>query len=353
MTPVPDRPAAAPASPGPGPAQPPGAEPDAHRLAVAAEFRRLAEAGGLDLPLPGSGRTRERWSALTALAERDLALARLCEGHTDALAILAELTALGADAVPRPQPGQLWGVWAAEPPGTTLHAHRRADGGWRLDGAKPYCSGARICTDALVSVREGERRLLFAVRTGPGVDPVPDSWPAAGMNASDTLDLRFTDVPATLVGADRAYLDRPGFHHGGIGVAACWYGGAKGVAARLMEAVAAHPEPHALAHLGAVDARLQALSALLDRAADEVDADPGDKHGRAALRAMRVRAAAEAAASSALRHVGRALGAGPLGHEREHARRVADLTVYIRQHHGERDLAALGQALVDAAGSAR
>ena len=50
-------------------------------------------------------------------------------------------------------------------------------------------------------------------------------------------------------------------------------------------------------------------------------------------------------------HVGRALGAGPLGHDREHARRVSDLTVYLRQHHGERDLAALGAAL--ATGPAR
>lgn len=39
---------------------------------------------------------------------------------------------------------------------------------------------------------------------------------------------------------------------------------------------------------------------------------------------------------------GRALGAGPLSHDEEHGRRVADLTVYLRQHHAERDLAALG-----------
>ena len=45
--------------------------------------------------------------------------------------------------------------------------------------------------------------------------------------------------------------------------------------------------------------------------------------------------------------VGRALGAGPLAHDREHATRVADLTVYLRQHHGERDLAALGATLRD------
>jgi hypothetical protein len=40
--------------------------------------------------------------------------------------------------------------------------------------------------------------------------------------------------------------------------------------------------------------------------------------------------------------VGRALGAGPLAHDEAHGRRVADLTVYLRQHHAERDLARLG-----------
>jgi hypothetical protein len=45
--------------------------------------------------------------------------------------------------------------------------------------------------------------------------------------------------------------------------------------------------------------------------------------------------------------VGRALGAGPLAHDEAHGRRVADLTVYLRQHHAERDLAQLGAEVVE------
>ena len=45
--------------------------------------------------------------------------------------------------------------------------------------------------------------------------------------------------------------------------------------------------------------------------------------------------------------VGRALGAGPLGHDEAHGRRVADLTVYLRQHHAERDLAQLGALVAE------
>ena len=61
--------------------------------ATAAAFAAAVKSGRLNLPLPGSGRTRERWAALADLAGEDLSLARLAEGHADALAILAELDA--------------------------------------------------------------------------------------------------------------------------------------------------------------------------------------------------------------------------------------------------------------------
>ena len=71
---------------------------------VAAAFTTAVQAGRLDLPRPGGGRTRERWAALADLAGEDLCVARLAEGHADALAILAEL---GAAAPPA---GTRWGV---------------------------------------------------------------------------------------------------------------------------------------------------------------------------------------------------------------------------------------------------
>ena len=55
--------------------------------AVAAAFADTVESGRLNLPLAGSGRTRERWAVLADLAGEDLSLARLAEGHADALAI--------------------------------------------------------------------------------------------------------------------------------------------------------------------------------------------------------------------------------------------------------------------------
>jgi hypothetical protein len=303
-------------------------------------FRAAVESGRLELPLPGSGRTRERWNALAELASEDLSLARLAEGHADALAILAELNG------PAPPPGSRWGVWAAHPPGLALEA-LRSGRRWRLRGTKRYCSGARSCTHALVTATAPDGRRLFAVEV-PDPAPVPGTWPATGMAASDSLDVRFGEVPAEAVGPLEGYVERPGFAHGGVGVAACWYGGARAVGRTLLGAAGERDVgPHALAHLGAVDIALSTVRAALDGAADEIDADPADLKGAGRLRALRVRALAEAAATEVMSRVGRALGAGPLCLDEAHSRRVADLTVYVRQHHAERNLAELGALVAE------
>ncbi|MEV7728938.1 acyl-CoA dehydrogenase [Streptomyces sp. NPDC087917] len=324
------------------------------RLEVAADFTRYVEriaSGAFDCPLPGAGRTAARFSALAAVAERDLSLVRLVEGHVDALAILAELGA------PAPGPAERWAVWAAEPRGEGLTASRSPEG-WVLNGLKQYCSGAHSCTHALVTATAEDGRRLFAVATGEseegpgprvGCRAVDGSWQALGMAASDSASVVFTDVPALPVGAVGAYLERPGFQHGGIGVAACWYGGARAVAELLADAAAQRgPDPITDAHLGAVTMRLDAAASVLHQAADEIDRDPTDTHGTARRRSLRVRAFVESVCSDVLAHVGRATGAEPLCHNPVHTRRATDLGVYLRQHHGDRNLAELGRLVAEA-----
>ena len=76
---------------------------------TARAFTAAVQSGRLDLPLPGHGRTRVRWAALAGIAEHDLSLARLAEGHADAIAILDELGG------PPPPPGSRWGGTPAKP----------------------------------------------------------------------------------------------------------------------------------------------------------------------------------------------------------------------------------------------
>ena len=83
--------------------------------------------------------------------------------------------------------------------------------------------------------------------------------------------------------------------------------------------------------------------AALRDAAAAVDAGAADG-AAGALLALRVRQVVADAAETVLGTVEHALGPGPLALEPDHAARVADLRLYLRQHHAERDTAALGGA---------
>jgi alkylation response protein AidB-like acyl-CoA dehydrogenase len=297
------------------------------------------ESGRLELPLPASGRTAERWHRLAQLAEDNIVAARIAEAHVDAVAILHEL---GGKP---PEPGQLWGVWAAEAPDAVLTA-TNTDGAFTLNGTKVWCSGAGFCTHALVTARldDGTRGLFAVTATDPTVKALPSTWWNAGMAGSDTRPVQFTNAQAVAVGEPGDYLSRPGFWHGAIGVAACWLGGARRVADPLYRCAASQSaDAYSVAHLGAVDAALAAGDAILAAAASQVDDDPFDKSGRAQLLARRVRTVVEHAVDEAITRTGRALGPGPLCQDGRHAQRVADLSIYIRQSHAERDLAELGR----------
>jgi hypothetical protein len=69
------------------------------------------------------------------------------------------------------------------------------------------------------------------------------------------------------------------------------------------------------------------------------------------LTAKRVRATVARACEDVLTRAGHALGPAPLARDARHAKRVADLQLYLRQQHAERDDASLGGALL-AAGNA-
>lgn len=299
----------------------------------------LGRRGRLALPLPGGGRTAERWAALAGWAHADPALARLAEGHTDALAILAES---GHD----PVPAALYGVWAARSGGTGARLVESA-GGAVLGGLVRFCSGASRLDRALVVAAGPSGTRIVDVPLGhPGVRRVPDSWRAAGMRASDSIDVEFHDVPATRrVGRPGFYTDRPGFWWGGGGVAAAWFGAAAGVFDQARAALAGgDPDPHQRALLGTLHADLAAAEALLLRTAALIDADPTVDHRTEVWTA---RAAVERCARAVLEVTPRLVGVAAFTRRPGFEQRLCDLNVYVRQHHGERDLAALGSAVLE------
>ncbi|MEQ3553410.1 acyl-CoA dehydrogenase family protein [Pseudonocardia nematodicida] len=293
-------------------------------------------ASGLsDLPLPGRGDTATRWRQLTAWGRECLPTARLREGHTDALAILAELGAA-------PVPDAAYGVWASRAGGTGATL-RPAAGGWRVDGIVRFCSGASVLDRALlVADAPGGTRVVDLDLTVPGIRRDPGAWRAAAMRASDTADVELRGVPvADVLGEPGAYTDRPGFVWGGGGVAAVWLGGAAGLVDELRVLLRGTGDPHRLAQLAEVHTGLAAVEALLERTAAQIDADPRSAHR---VPVATARTAAERVCRTVVDVVPRAAGVAALAGGL--ADRVADLAIYIRQHHGERDLAALGADLL-------
>ena len=290
-------------------------------------------------------------ATLATLGSVDLTTARAVEPHLDAVAILAQsgdpdLGGLGVDA------GSTFGVYAARAPGTGLHLAR--DGASvTVSGTKAWCSLATEVSHALVTVDDAGSDALAAVPLRhPGVSHAPGTWVSRGLSGVTTGSITLDAVPAVPVGVPGWYLTRPGFAWGGIGVAAVWFGAAATLADRLTEAARRRtPDQVALLHLGTADRVLHAALLTLRDAAGAI----GD--GRAdgadgALLAARTRAVVADAAEEVLRVVGHGLGPAPLTHDEEHARRVADLTVYLRQHHAERDLAALGGLVLGDGGGA-
>jgi len=280
------------------------------------------EALALNVALPASA--RELWELLATLASHDLGVARAIEPHLDAAGILQQAGFASAAGS--------WGVFAAEGGDDPLHYD---DG--TLSGMKPWCSLAASLDNALVTalLPSGERGLFAVDLHDDGIEVLENTWMARGLVEIPSGPVRFTRVSAAQVGAPGWYLERPGFAWGGIGVAACWYGGAVGVARAVLTA---KPSPFVHLHLGAIDLALgSARRALLEASA--LDGDPR-------VTAKRVRGTVARACEEVLWRAGHALGPAPLALDATHAKRVADLQLYIRQHHAEKDDASLGEALI-------
>ncbi len=294
--------------------------------------RKLVEAGLAELHLPAAGSTLARWRSLALVGASDLSLAKIFESHTDALAIMEEL-ANPAD------PTRLHAVWAAESPRESLVVRDSL-----LTGTKSWCSGASWVDVGLLTAKnsDGESVLVWVNLDHPSITRLPPTWNSPAMAAAGTTALRLDGTPAEMIGPPGAYLERPGFWHGGAGIAAVWLGATHALARRLASGLADRNDPHALAHLGRVDAALAAASALLETSAGWIDTHPRDD---ANVLAIRLRLAVESAAQTVLHHTAVALGPGPLATEAELIQRRADLALFLRQSHADRDFAHLGDAV--------
>ncbi|MDI2034683.1 acyl-CoA dehydrogenase family protein [Paenarthrobacter nitroguajacolicus] len=320
----------------------------------------IAREIGHTAPMPGEGSTAKLWELLASVTAVDVAAGRVLEPHLDALAILAQSGA-GMEAT------GAWGVFAAEGPGMKLEAKRDAAGNYVLNGSKPWCSLAQQLDGAVITAHTADNnRAAFAVNLkDSGVAAETPAWTARGLQEIPSGTVHFDNVPVEPIGGEGWYFKRPGFAWGGIGVAACWLGGAVTLARDYATALekgadnGREPDQIALATLGEIDRTISMVTGYLAQAAERIDggelesADSGSPDSVGAgntsqddpsawSEALCVRGTVAAAVERIQTLVTQNLGPGPLAFNETYGKRMADLSLYIRQHHAMRDDAQLG-----------
>jgi alkylation response protein AidB-like acyl-CoA dehydrogenase len=168
----------------------------------------------------------------------------------------------------------------------TTTYERTADGGYRITGAKTFCSGAGHADAYLIAARSAadpSQVSQFLVPAGPGLR-VEETWDALGMRATASHDLHVdVTVPAgALLGGVEglALVVAQLAPHWMVASYAAVY---VGVARAAVDAAVEHVNTRKLGHLPAIRARIGRADAAVAaahlavlEAARRVDAAPGD-----------------------------------------------------------------------------
>ncbi|MFN8512128.1 MAG: acyl-CoA dehydrogenase family protein [Chloroflexia bacterium] len=182
----------------------------------AAAFARIRAAGLLAAPLPralgglglGSepGCTLPLLRVLKSLGRGDLSVARIYEGHVNALFLIglfgtaAQRERAAADA----RAGKLFAVWNTEG-GDGVHFAPLPEGGYRLAGSKLFTSGSLQIERALIGGKlpDGGWQLCLVPMDEVRVPADASVWKPLGMRASVSHKVDFTGVRSATRRADR------------------------------------------------------------------------------------------------------------------------------------------------------
>jgi alkylation response protein AidB-like acyl-CoA dehydrogenase len=324
-------------------------------------FEALGAAGALTATVGdvrNAAGVRPGWDLLRRVAAADASVARILDGHQNAVERLEvaaapevrerELRAVTDD-------GRLLGIWGADPgPGEGDPARlREVDGGLVLRGAKAFCSGAGGVDAALVMVGsdDGAAPSLALLDCGDAVEVDRRWYRAAGLRASESHLVVFRDAPVTAVLGEPGELARdPWFSRDAMRTAASWAGMVDAAVAAMFEELADRRAAEPLAQLaaGRAEAAQGTVDAWLERAAGVADAALASPH-RADLAAPRatgiaMRAEIDRAAKAILEGAAAACGSHPFvtGGRLDRARR--DLETFLLQHRLDPLLTRMGAA---------
>lgn len=298
----------------------------------------IAACGWVDHP-PGDPQTAgDATALLTHLYEagrRDLPLARLLEGHVDAVQIVQRYgTGAQVDHLRRVLgQGATLGMWNAALPGEAL----RLDEG-RLRGGKSHASGAGVLSHALVTADTpggAQLLLLDLARVVPVIER--DWWQVTGMQRSETHLVRWDGAAITdedRIGEPGLYATEPFFSGGALRFVAVHAGGIAGLCDRtrdhLVQAGRAE-DPFQAARLATLFGLAELAAATVRRTAEQGFDDRIGKGEAWLARVASARLVVTDAAERAMVIAREAVGLA--GQFRAHplSAMLSDLAVYLRQ----------------------
>ena len=311
---------------------------DRARMDIGASVALMRQSGLLSAAVQTQGGTDAAGAVrcLMLLAQANMSVARLYEGHVNAVdlvhrfgnADLQRRVAAEIDA------GALLGVWGADGD----EPARLAADGRSLTGGKRFASGLGHVTRAVVTLGTGaDVRLALVDADAPDRQDLA-GWSMTGMRASvsGNFDLSGLDRTAfQLFGAPGDYHSEPGFVTGVWRIAAIQLGGTFGLleAARQRLRQLDRLESDAqIARLTGILQRALAGVGLVERAAEvAVSSDGIVDPGRAVALSILARLETEEIGQAAIAAIERGIGLQHFDEVSDTGRIARDLAVYMRQ----------------------
>ncbi len=268
---------------------------------------------------------------LREVATIDLSLARLLEGHVNALTLIHH----HADAPLRERclrdaaEGHLFGVWGAD---ATPPVEVDED---VLNGAKRYASGLGAVSRAVVPGSAPEGQVMFLVDATDPARQDPGDWDMVGMQDSRSGQFDCSGLAAERIGTAGIYTQEPHFVGGTWRIAAVTLGAVVGLldrAGAVLRARGRLDNDAQLLRLAPVAGRAVAAWPAIQRAGavasgPEGRADPE----RAAILSVSARLLTEDLGQDAIAAVERSVGLSMFATADPVGRAARDLACYLRQ----------------------
>ena len=283
---------------------------------IASSIEQILTSGTLDVTDP-----RVLAGCLVAIAEVNLPVARLAEGHVNAIRLIRHFGAAPGDGLP--------GVWGAD---GTRHCRRE---GSRIIGEKKFASGLGVVQRAVVTVGDEGKTRLAIVDVSDANRHTPGAWDMLGMRATVSGEICLDGLEAHWIGEPDDYFREPLFLGGVWRIAALQLGATLGLLASARDAlaIAGHLEADAqVARLAPLLGRAMAAFGLVERAAETAEGPAGKADpDRAVALSLQARLLTEDLAQDAIAAVERSVGLRHFERSSTTGRIARDLATYCRQ----------------------